>query len=268
MQTAEFHYLNDPLPDDSSFTEEEKNLVLGGEAAMWGELVSGENIDSRIWPRTAAIAERFWSPAHYRNIEDMYLRLNKISRQLEEIGITHLKNKEMMLRRIAGSENIKPLKVLIDVLEPVELYERQSLNNYTTSTPLTRMVDIAVAEAPEAKKFRELVSEFLDSPRQGKYLKNEIKNMLELWKNNHKEVLALSKHSPALKEIERVSKYLSDAAVIALEALESSGRKKKSEEWIKEKLNTIQKLKAPHAEMEIRILPAVEALIKKVQIRK
>ncbi|MGB9894030.1 MAG: beta-N-acetylhexosaminidase, partial [Candidatus Saccharicenans sp.] len=65
-ETAEKHYLNDPIPLDSPLTPQEKKLILGGEATMWTELVSPETIDSRIWPRTAAIAERLWSPQEVR----------------------------------------------------------------------------------------------------------------------------------------------------------------------------------------------------------
>jgi hexosaminidase len=78
-QTAASHYLNDPVPSDSPLDDLQKSFILGGEATMWTELATPETIDSRIWPRTAAIAERFWSPATVRNVDDMYRRLGPVS---------------------------------------------------------------------------------------------------------------------------------------------------------------------------------------------
>src|SRR5205807_6296319 len=102
---ASQHYLADPIPENTTLTAEEAKRILGGEATMWGEWVSLETIDSRIWPRTAAIAERLWSPRNVADIEDMYRRLAIVSRGLEESGVTHEKNYGMLLRRLAASDS-------------------------------------------------------------------------------------------------------------------------------------------------------------------
>ena len=89
-QPAVEHYLVDPLGGDgASLTAAEKARVLGGEAAMWSELVTAENIDSRIWPRTAAIAERLWSAEDVRDVDSMYGRLAVVSQRLQYYGLEH-----------------------------------------------------------------------------------------------------------------------------------------------------------------------------------
>lgn len=171
MEPASRHYVNDPLPENTTLTPAEQKLILGGEATMWSEWVSPETIDSRIWPRTAAIAERFWSPREVKDVDDMYRRLAVVSVQLEDVGLLHKKNPAAMLRRLVGGdaarneESIDDLfakvKQLIDLVEPVKGYRRGSLQKATQFTPLTRLVDIAQSDSGSGRAFAENVERVL-----------------------------------------------------------------------------------------------------------
>ena len=67
LSPAAFHYGVDPMSGDAdSLGPEQKSRILGGEMCMWAEYTTAEMVDSRIWPRAAAIAERLWSPAATR----------------------------------------------------------------------------------------------------------------------------------------------------------------------------------------------------------
>jgi hexosaminidase len=68
--SAAEHYLVDPLGDSAAtLTSDQKARVLGGEATMWTDIVSDENMDNRIWPRTAAIAECLWAPQQIQDVD-------------------------------------------------------------------------------------------------------------------------------------------------------------------------------------------------------
>ena len=51
-EPASRHYAVDPLMGaTATLTPAQKKLILGGEAAMWTEYITAENISQRIWPR-------------------------------------------------------------------------------------------------------------------------------------------------------------------------------------------------------------------------
>ena len=98
MLPVEHHYNVDPI-GNVQLTKAEQSRILGGEATMWSELVTQQTIDSRIWPRTAAIAERFWSPQAINDVNAMKKRLATVSFQLEELGLTHIKKQRCYFKK-------------------------------------------------------------------------------------------------------------------------------------------------------------------------
>lgn len=67
------YYMVEPLNFVGS--KKEKQLVIGGEACLWGEYVDATNLIPRLWPRASAVGERLWSPATVTNLDDAYSRL-------------------------------------------------------------------------------------------------------------------------------------------------------------------------------------------------
>jgi len=259
-QPAEAHYLNDPLPADSPLDETRKSLVLGGEATMWSELVTSETIDSRIWPRTAAIAERLWSPASVRSVEDMYRRLGPISLALEESGLLHLKNPDMLLRRLVQGPRIRPLKVLAEAVEPLEGYNRHGQAVYTSLSPFTRFVDACAPESLPAVRFGFEVERFLAAkdPR----IAEGLRRVLARWKDNHALVLPLVASSPALREIEPLSFGLARISGIGLEALDALAKgEPRPAAWITEKNGILDEAAKPAAHAELAVVKAIGRLV-------
>ncbi|KAL7715194.1 Beta-hexosaminidase subunit alpha [Entamoeba marina] len=68
-------YANDPV---KSFTDAEKENVLGGEGCSWGESADDQNFFGRVFTRYSAIAERLWSDQSLTDPESHEVRANYV----------------------------------------------------------------------------------------------------------------------------------------------------------------------------------------------
>src|ERR1700754_1116159 len=259
---ASQHYVVDPLPESAALSAEETKHVLGGEATMWAEWVSPETIDSRIWPRTAAIAERLWSPRTVTDVNDMYRRLEIVSRQLEELGLAHKKNSGMLLRRLAGSDQIAPLHTLVSTVEPVKEYRRNQMRPQTMISPLTGLIDATPPDSEAARRFTTLVDSFLsDAPRFDLY-RSDISRTFGEWRAASVALAPMIDRSPALQEARPLATDLGVIATAGLEAMSylSLGTPA-STEWRDAQLAKIDEATKPKAGLEFVVTASVRKLI-------
>ena len=205
---VEDHYTVDPMPKDVVLTEAEKARILGGEATMWTELVTPLTIDSRLWPRTAAIAERLWSAENIIDINSMHKRLKTVSFRLEELGLTHIKNKEVILRNIANNQNIEALNEFSNVCEPLKKYSRnKGGTEYQMYSPFTLFADACIPDASDAVAFRAVVDNYLGN----KSAENKAKVLeyLNKWIVLNKSLITLGNNAPLVQPILPLAKRLS-----------------------------------------------------------
>src|SRR5690349_16426549 len=262
IQPASQHYVPDPLPANTTLTPEEAKHVLGGEATMWAEWVTPETIDSRIWPRTAAIAERLWSPRTVTDVPEMYRRLAVVSLQLEELGLQHKKNPEMMLRRLVRNDDVGPLRTLVSVIEPVKEYRRNEQRPQTMLSPLTGVVDATLPDSETARKFSWMVREFLDDGPRYELYHAELTEMLSDWQTSGASLGPMIDRSPALREIKPLAKNLSQLGATGQEAISylKLGMPP-PREWRDTSLAKLDEAAKPYGALEFVVIAGVKQLV-------
>jgi hexosaminidase len=265
MWPASQHYAVDPMSGAAaSLKPEEKNRILGGEACMWSEWVTPENIDSRIWPRNAAIAERLWSSPDVQDPGSMYARLDKLSRRLEWLGLTHRSSLILAFHRMAGTNDITALRALSDVVEPVKDYTRwSSLKTvWDFRGPLNRLVDITPPESDQARHFRDTVKTFIESGYKDKAAETEIRMRLVAWRDNDARLHPLLEQSFLLTELAPLSEDLSTLATAGLLALEYIDKSKPfPNSWRAQQLALLERAKTPKANLLLMVVEPVRLLI-------
>lgn len=261
LDSAGKHYDVDPLGGPAkNHTAEQAARVLGGEACMWTEFTSPETIDSRIWPKSAAIAERLWSPAGASDRAGMYRRLDRISDWLDWRGVTHNNNYRAMLQRLAPNAPIDALRTLGDAVEPLGIDGREMTQVYSQSTSFNRLVDAARAESVPVRHLEELAEHYLAAP--GAADESTIRRQLECWRDNHALLEPYLNTSFLLKETERLSADLARLGGIGLEALDAlRNRQPLPAATADSRLATLTKLETPRAEVVLAAVRPVRRLV-------
>jgi hexosaminidase len=262
------HYAVDPMSGDAAnLSPEEKERILGGESCMWSEYVNGENIDSRIWPRNAAIAERFWSPQSVTDVVSMYARLDFISARLEWLGLTHKTYSRRMLHRIAGAssaEEFAALRTLADVVEPVKDYTREKTApaEPTSLVPMNRVVDAVQLESDAGRHFNDLVDKYLAVSCRDSAAEERLRVQLMLWRDNDANLQPLVPRSFLLKEVAPTSQDLSALGAAGLSALDQIAKgQAASDSWKSQQLAVVAQATMPKAQLLLIPAPAVQKLI-------
>lgn len=262
-KTSETMFLADPIPADTKLTPEQQKLILGGEVCMWGEHINPETVDSRVWPRTMAIAERFWSPQSDRDVAEMYRRLRLASLELEDVGITHITGPAKLRRNLAGRENPAALEIYASVLEPPSLDERWMQQHTDRLTSLDRLVDAVVADPPS----REEIAADVDAAVNGKgadskLATRKLKARFIGWQAAAPEIASLAASRVRLNDqAMRAAQFgaLGTAGLEALGFLEVNVAPPVG--WKDAKLTVLEDAKKPSGMVKFDFLPALQKLV-------
>lgn len=257
--SAADHYLADPEGDSPSGSQNKG--ILGGEATMWSEFVTPESVDSRIWPRTAAIAERFWSPRDTRDTDSMYARMAIISQKLNNYGLQHNASYPAMLSRMTGEPDPLPLRVLGDVVQPPQGYAREELGHWDAFTPLNRLVDAVPPESETARQFLNMVSRIVSGGASDEDWE-QAQEWLVLWRDNDTQLQLLLPKSELTRDLAPVSTGLHQVAQTGLDAIGYlRDHHSAPGDWKVRQTEYLKTEEKPRAVLLNMIVPAVEKLV-------
>jgi hexosaminidase len=262
LKPAAEHYANDPLAGAGDLTPAQAAHILGGEACMWTEYTSAETVDSRVWPRLAAIAERLWSPRSATDADSMYARLELVSRWLEWSGIEHRSN-QPMLERLTGGQPAESLRILAGASESVGIQGRRGARQYSSLIPLNRFVDAIPPESELVGRLQREVATCVSLA--GGSACPTVRATLSQWAEIDARLQPLAENNALLAELLPLTANLSTTAKIGLSALEfiEKGQPAPSG-WLEQQNQELDRLDKPVAEVRLAAIRVVRLLVARV----
>lgn len=254
LMPAEFSYTKDPADSDSAglapdfaealrkkspllanivtdaliafprppLTAGQESKILGGEGALWAETATDELVDDRLWPRAAALAERFWSPREVRDVPDMYRRLALVQGQLSATGLQDRAIRARMAMRLSPG-NPAPVETLLDVVGPV----RNMAHNKQIKAVLAgkrivqsfnELADAAPVDSLAAHRFTADARAYGAGDKAGLAA---LRAQLAIWRDNDARFAAAAKGRPLLEEALPTSKQVAELAAAGLAAIDA-----------------------------------------------
>jgi hexosaminidase len=267
-QSAADHYAVDPFVNGKvPLSPEQTSRILGGEATMWTEFATPENINSRIWPRTAAIAERLWSAQDVNNIDSLYQRLGILSQKLAIYDLPYRGNEAQMLNRLASDKDSTALAVLASVVQPPRDYARDDLKSYDAFTPLNRLADTVPPESGRGREFKEIATRIAKGTASpGDW--QTARQWLTLWRDNDVALEPMLADSDLTAELAPLSHNVSETARIGLLALDAlENHLPEAPETIEQQSVELKELEKPQAVLLNMVVPGVNLLLAKSGFR-
>lgn len=256
LQPASEHYLADPSDGEVAVVPPaERARILGGEACLWTEYVSPDNLDLRLWPRAAAIAERLWSPQQIRDIDSMYARLAAVSRHLRSVDIDPELERRQLLEHMTDSSAVEPLRILIESLRPIRAANRATVDEIDPAAKFNRLRDAADPDGELPRRLALWISHWSEH-------RQEIRTQLARWRDNSIAVKPILEHYPNLMEAIPLTDRVRELSTASLEAMDYlDGHRTPSRSWITRQRQLLERTSVPRADLTVTLVDTLRTLL-------
>jgi hexosaminidase len=146
----------------------------------------------------------------------------------------------------------------------VKNYDREKLAPVepTSQTPLNRIVDAVSLESDTARRFNELVDEFVASTCHGADTEARLRAQLLAWRDNDAHLQPLEQRSFLVKEVAQTSQDLSALAGVGLAALDAISKgTTASTDWKASSTASIAQFQNPKAQLLLMPVAGAQKLV-------